>query len=95
MSVLKCKDYYCDFHRLFSPTMVSYGHAYASRMNFFFVACLLVAKSRNIVLYEGQRFPVWIKSGNVLVLQAVSTSPSKLVSVLCCTHIFLNMCLLL
>jgi hypothetical protein len=34
------------------------------------------------VLYEGQRFPVWIESGSVLVLQAVSTSPSKLVGLL-------------
>lgn len=40
------------------------------------------------VLYERQRFPVWIESGSVLVLQAVSTSPSKLVSVLHSTHVF-------
>lgn len=31
------------------------------------------------VLYEGQRFPVWIESGSVLLLQASTTSPSKLV----------------
>lgn len=40
-------------------------------------------------MYEGQRFPVWIESGSVLVLQAVSTKPSKLVSVLHSAHHFL------
>ena len=31
------------------------------------------------VLFEGQQFPVWIESGSVLLLKAVSTKPSKLV----------------
>jgi peroxin-1 len=31
------------------------------------------------VLREGQRFPVWVESGTVLVLLAVSTQPKSLV----------------
>lgn len=31
------------------------------------------------VVYEGQRFPVWVESGSCLILQAVSTSPRRLV----------------
>ena len=38
---------------------------------------------------------LWIESGSLLVLQAVSTSPSKLITMLRYTYVFLNVCVLL